>query len=156
MSESTSEYRIEKVRRRVLLVLTGGARLHGDLFLQPSARYRSGPQDPADLMNDAEPFVPVALDGHVMTFLAKDQIIRVQYEEQSTDASEEGAASAAVEIHCADGTTLSGTLRLELPADRPRLLDYLNGESAAFLRLVIPSGVCLVNRRQITQVRHRG
>lgn len=155
MNESTSEYKIEKVRRRVLIVITGGARMHGDLFLQPTARYRAGPQDPADLLNDAEPFLPVALDGHVMTFIAKDQIIRVQYEESPADTSPKGAAPASVEIHCTDGTAMTGTLRLEMPADRPRLLDYLNGESAAFLRLVMPTAVCLVNRRQITQVRHR-
>lgn len=154
-NESTSEYRIEKVRRRVAIILTGGARLHGDLFLQPSARYRVGPQDPLDLLNEADRFLPVAVDGTAMTLLAKDHIIRVQYEEREADTHLEGVSLAAVDVHCIDGAVVGGTLRLETPADRPRLLDYLNDVPDAFLRVRMPTAVCLVNRRRIAQVRHR-
>ena len=156
MMESTSEYRIEKVRRRVSIILVGGVRLHGDLFLQPSARYRVGPQDPHDLLNEPERFVPFAVDGHAMTLIAKDHIIRVQYEDPAADPSEDGAALAAVEVHFTDGSATAGMLRLETPAGRPRLLDYLNDASEPFLRLRNAAGSCLANRRQIAQVRHRG
>jgi hypothetical protein len=49
----------------------------------------------------------------------------------------------------------SGALRLETRLERPRLLDYLNDESQRFITLRSPQGICLINRRQIAQVRPR-
>ncbi|HXT14886.1 MAG TPA: hypothetical protein VN706_04610 [Gemmatimonadaceae bacterium] len=157
MTSGPSEYRIEKVRRRVSLVMAGGERLHGDIFLQPTARYHSGPQEPLDLLNESDAFLPVDMDGRNLSLVAKDQIIRVQYEERAADTEMDGVALASVEIHCTDGSVVGGTIRLETRADRPRLLDFLNGggDHERFLRLRMPNGVCLVNRRQIAQVRHR-
>lgn len=150
-----SEYRIEKVRRSVTLRLAGGVTLAGDIFVQPTARFRAGPQEPADLLNEPEAFIPVATVEDELMLVAKDQIEHVQFPADGSDTHNDGVADAAVEVWLTDGTSLSGVLRLETRADRSRVLDFLNDEQQRFLTLRTPFGTCLVNRRHITQVRQR-
>jgi hypothetical protein len=150
-----SEYRIEKVRRSVTLVLAGGTTLVGDVFLQSTARYRPGPQEPDELFNEDEPFVPLATADDQLVLLAKDQVTMVQFSGGAADTPVGGVAGAAVDLVFADGTACSGELRMETRASRSRLLDFLNEEHQRFLTLRTSSCVCLVNRRHIAQVRHR-
>ena len=149
-----SEYRIEKVRRRVVARLAGGATLEGDIFLQPWARYRTGPQDPAELLNEPEPFFPMSTAGDDMVMVAKDRVTQVQFEPDPANTETGGAADVAVDVVFADGSRVSGELRLEARTDRARLLDFLNGDHQRFLTLRTSAAVCLVNRAQIAQVRH--
>lgn len=151
-----SEFRIEKLRRRVAIDLVGGARLDGDVFLQPSARYRNGPQTPSELFNEPDPFIPVATGDDAFTLVAKAQVLRVQFPADSTDTDEREVEGVAVDVTLADGSFASGTLRLEMRAERPRLLDFLNADDRApFLTLRSAADVILINRRLIAQVRQR-
>lgn len=150
-----SEYRIEKVRQRVTITLAGGAVLTGDIFLQPTARYRTGPQDPLELFNEPELFLPLAIDGDANVLVSKEQVSRVQFAREAADTELDGVPGADVEITFADGATVSGELRFEGRTGRPRLLDFLNNDHQSFLTLRSPADVWLVNRRQIAQVRHR-
>ena len=150
-----SEYRIEKTRQRVTIALVGGATLEGDVFLQPTARYRAGPQPPEELFNEEEPFLPVAAAGDHLVLVAKDQITRVQFADDAADTDMEGVVSAPVDLVFIDGSMFAGDLRLETRASRPRLLDFLNEERQRFMTLRFTGGVCLVNRRLISQVRQR-
>ena len=149
-----SEFRIEKVRRPVVVKLVGGTTLEGDIFLQPWARYRSGTQNPADLLNEPEPFFPLSSAGDDMVMVAKDRVTQVQFDDGSPEAEDGGAAEVAVDVVLADGTQISGDLRLEARSDRARLLDFLNGDHQRFLTIRTEAAVCLVNRAQIAQVRH--
>lgn len=150
-----SEYRIEKVRRRVAVSLAGGVVLEGDVFLQPTARYRMGPQDPAELFNEADPFVPLATNTDHRVLVAKEHVTRVQFEADDADTDFGEGTDETVEVVFADGTRCSGQLRLETRSDRARLLDFLNGGHQRFLTLRSASVVCLVNRGQIAQVLDR-
>jgi hypothetical protein len=147
-----SEYRIEKVRRRVSVTLSGGTMLHGEIFLQPTARYRAGPQEPAELFNETEAFLPLATGTEESVLLAKRHVSRVQYDAEAADTDGRGGVDAAVEVVFTDGTRLSGQLRLETRTDRSRLLDYLNGDNQRFLTLRSSNRIWLVNREQIAQV----
>lgn len=149
-----SEYRIEKVRRRVIVTLAGGARLDGDIFLQPWAPYRTGPQDPGDLLNEADLFFPLSTSGDGMVLVAKDRVTHVQFEADGADTETGGSADVAVDVVFGDGSSISGELRLEARTDRARLLDFLNGDHQRFLTLRTSAAVCLVNRAQIAHVRH--
>jgi hypothetical protein len=169
-----SEYRIEKVRRRVSVALSGGVELEGDIFLQPSARYRSGPQDPAELFNEPEAFIPLAIGADESVLLAKDHVTLVQYTDDEADTFIDGstaggadrrqaarddsqgiATGMSVEVVLSDGSLVDGELRHEMRSDRSRLLDFLNGGHQRFLTLRSPAGVCLINWRQIAQMRQR-
>ena len=151
----TSDLRIEKVRRHVMVTMAGGSTLQGDVFLQPVARYRTGPQLPGELLNEPEAFFPLATAGDHLVLIAKEQVMRVTLERDAADTDLEGVEEAAVDITFPDGSLTSGYLRLETRADRPRLLDYLNGDRGHFLTLRSPHGIILINRRQIVQVRQR-
>lgn len=153
--DSMSEYRIEKVRRHVSMMLDGGQTLEGDVFLQPTARYRTGPQDPADLLEEPEPFFPLASDGRDLLLVAKNQLRWLQFANSGADTDLGGVAEANVEVTFTDGSSTTGALRLETRVDRPRLLDFLNDDHHQFLRLHVPQGVCLINRSKIAQVRQR-
>ena len=150
-----SDLRIEKLRRHVMVTMSGGGTLQGDVFLQPLARYRSGPQTPAELLNEPEPFFPLATAGDHHVLIAKEQVLRVTFERDAADTDVEGVEEAAVDVTFADGSLTSGYLRLETRADRPRLLDYLNDDRGHFLTLRSPHGIILINRRQVVQVRQR-
>ncbi len=150
-----SEYRIEKVRRGVTVVLAGGAKLTGDVFLQPAARYHTGTQELDELFNEEEPFIPLATADNQLVILAKDQIATVQFSGAAADTPIGGMAGAAVDVVLADGAVCSGELRIETRASRSRLLDFLNEEHQRFLTLRSPDCICLVNRRHIAQVRPR-
>jgi len=155
MAPSTEEFRIEKVRRRVMITMTGGTTLQGDLFLQPSARYRTGPQSPAELFEEPDPYLPLATAGDHLVLIAKEHVLRVQFDRDAADTEVEGVEEAAVDVTFADGSITSGHLRLETRADRPRLLDFLNSAGQHFLVLRSPQGSILINRRHVAQVRQR-
>jgi hypothetical protein len=150
-----SEYRIEKLRRAVTLVLRGGTSITGEVFLQPTARYRPGPQQPDELFNEDEPFVPIATADDQLLLLAKDHIAMVQYAATAADTPVGGVSGTAVELVFADGTTCSGELQMETRASRSGLLDFLNEEHQRFLTMRTAHGVCLVNCRQIAQAVQR-
>jgi hypothetical protein len=151
-----SEFRIEKIRRRVMVTMAGGGTLQGDLFLQPSARYRLGPQEPVELFNEPDAFLPLATAGDHLVMIAKSQVIRVQFERAAADTDDEGVEEASVDVVFSDGSVTSGQLRMVTRADRPRLLDFLNDDhQPPFLTVRSPQGTILINRRQIVQVRQR-
>lgn len=152
---SESEFRIEKIRRRVAVLMVYGERLEGDIFLQPSARYRSGPQYPDELFNEPEPFLPLAV-GSDLRIIAKENVVRVQFAPDAADTGEQGVEdSVEVDVTFSAGDEASGRLRLETRAERPRLLDFLNDDHQRFLTLRSADGITLINRRQIASIRQR-
>lgn len=147
------EYRIDKLRRPVQLYLTDGRALAGDVFLQPIARLRSTPEEPADLLNGDEPFFVFSEETETL-LLAKDQVARLETSPPEADNPQEFPnLGLIVEITQADGTVVSGCVFPEAPASRARLVDYLNAYDQRFLAVYSADKVCLVNRRLIVAVR---
>ena len=68
-----SDYHIEKLRRPLSVVLTDGSRFEGDVFLRPTSRHRSRPEEPADLLNDDEPFFALVRNGEAV-LISKDNV----------------------------------------------------------------------------------
>jgi hypothetical protein len=153
-----SEYRVEKVRRRLALVLRSGERIEGDVFLRPVSRYRSNPEEPADLLNDAEPFFAVVRDGEAI-LVAKANVARAdtRYDDEDVDNLEMSALGASlgvpVEVTLTDGSLCAGSIFLESRSDRPRLLDFLNAYHQPFLPVVAATQVVLLNTQMIAHVR---
>lgn len=147
-----SEYRIEKQRRGLKLVLADGSKLAGDVFLRSVSRYRSRPEDPADLLNDAEPFFALDRKGEAV-LVAKAQVTRAETELTEDDALDTGALGVTVEITMQDGSVCDGSIFLESRSDRPRLMDFLNSYRDRFLPVVSPKQVLLLNTQFIAHVR---
>ena len=150
-----SDSRLEKERVAVAVTTVSGARMDGEIFVQTQAQHRMGREEPADIMNDDEPFFPLALADGGTLLLAKDQVREVAYDGTLEDdaANSVGTRTAAVELTLVDGEVLAGAVFVEVAAGRGRLLDFLNRFRLRFLTLHTPAGVRLVNRRLIERVR---
>jgi len=153
-----SEYRVEKVRRRLALVLRNGDRVEGDVFLRSVSRHRSRPEDPTDLLNDAEPFFALERDGEAL-LVAKDGVASAEtsYDEEDLENLETSALGASlgvpVEVTLRDGSVCVGSVFLESRSDRARLLDFLNSYQRRFLPVVGATQVTLINTQTIAHVR---
>ena len=150
-----SEYRIEKFRYPVIVTLAGGERIAGDMFVQAYARFRSGPEEPPDILNGAEPFFPLVDERGETLLIAKDQVTEVEavVTEEPDEFRLAGLRPEVIEITLAGGETRQGAVHLEVAVERPRLLDYLNALNLRFLVLQTTDGVRLINRRHIVRVR---
>jgi hypothetical protein len=146
-----SEYRIEKLKRHLSVVLTDGAQLEGEVFLRPVSRYRSRPEEPSDLLNDAEPFFALVRHGEAM-LVAKSNVSRVLTSVPSEDDNL-ATLGIPVEVTLTDGSVCTGNIFLETRSDRPRLLDFLNSYHDRFLPVVDARQMFLVNTKTIAHVR---
>jgi hypothetical protein len=141
-----SDYRIEKVRAPVEITLASGTRLEGDIFLQAFARFRAGPEEPLDVLNDDAPFLPLVLPSGELLLVQKSQIAIVATPLPALDdlATETGVVGMHVDITFVFGETRSGSVFPELRADRPRLVDFLNNTPERFLPLFAAEQLLLV------------
>ena len=154
-SSSIDAYRIEKERLEVTVTLVGSGELHGFIFLQPKVYGYASHSEPVALFNDRELFFPLELDNGDVMLLSKARVVDISglplaEEDELVRAS---SPMALVEVTLAGGLTRLGSMRLEVRADRPRLLDYLNDIHQRFLMLYSDNGVRLVNRELIERVR---
>lgn len=148
-------YRIAKERLDVTLTLIGGEVVEGRIFVPAPLLGHSGQLDPAAVFNDRDSFFPLELpDGEVL-LMCKARIIEVAGLPLAEDSDEIRASApmSLLQITLAGGITHFGSMRLEVRADRPRLLDYLNDCEQTFLTLYTDQGVRLVNRTMIECVR---
>jgi hypothetical protein len=154
MSDAMSDYRIQKVRRAVEVTFTNGLRLDGDVFVQTSTRFRAGPEEPLDLLNDDEPFLPLVLESGAAYLVQKAQIAVVGTGlPEGDDALERAVVGMKIELTLIDGSTHVGSIFPESRVDRQRLIDVLNDFSLPFVALFTADQLRLVNRLQIAYVR---
>lgn len=151
---SMSDYRIEKARRRVALTLANGRRLEGDVFVQPFTRFRTGPEEPLDLLNADEPFLPLVLTSEDVLLVQKSHIAMVTTDLPADDDSvERGVVGMHVELAMSDGTTLNGSIFPEVRMGRPRLVDILNDTKQPFIALFAADQLQIVSRAHIAHAR---
>ena len=149
-----SDYRIEKVRRRVEVTLANGRRLEGDVFVQAYNRFRGGQEEAVDLLNDDSLFLPLVMDDGAAYLVHKAQIATVMTSlPEGDDAAERGVIGMRVEITLLDGGTYTGSIFPEVPADRTRLIDVLNAGTQCFYSLFTADELRLVSRHHIAYVR---
>jgi hypothetical protein len=147
------EYRIEKELLDVAVTLIGGDVMRGHMFVQPSPYSPRGCEDPRDVLNSSEPFFPLGLPGGEILLIAKERVLDVRPQVGEPDDGEGFAPTALLQLTLADHTVHVGTMRLEVPTVRPRLLDFLNHSHERFLALYTNDGVRLINRSMIERVR---
>jgi hypothetical protein len=149
-----SDYRIEKVRRSVEVTLSNGSRLDGVVFCQAVGRFRAGPEEPLDLLNDHDPFLPlVVADGSIRLVQKAHVAVMGTALPDGDDAVDTGVLGMRVSFTLVDGSAHVGTIFPELPPDRPRLVDFLNDTPLRFLPLFTADQLRLVNRVHIAYVR---
>lgn len=150
----TDDYRIEKTRRPVEVTLSNGRSLAGDVFVQAFARFRAGPEEPLDLLNADDPFLPLGLTNGDVLLVQKSQIAVVGTALPAEDDSvERGVVGMHVELGLIDGSNLSGSIFPEVRMGRPRLVDILNDSKLPFIALFGADQLQIVNRAHIAHAR---
>jgi hypothetical protein len=149
------DLRVPKRRVPVEVLLPGGATARMALFLSEVAADHTGPERPSDLLNGGDDFVP-AFDesGKAMTFLSRGSVSAVRLDPALEGAEEEDVTLPTeheVEVLLQNGTVLRGLVTYLRPADRSRLVDFLN-EAPPFFRLLDAQGLSLVNKRHVVRV----
>lgn len=150
-----SDYRIEKIRCPVVVRMHSGETVTGEIFLQPFVRPGGGDERPQDILNGKEPFFPLALADGDTLLLAKDQVLEVATErgDDGEETIEMLSRPMVVEIRLTSGDKRAGAIFLDMPHERPRILDFLNREDERFLTLHGTERRFLINRREIEHVR---
>ena len=149
-----SDYRIEKSRHRVVVTTQSGQKITGEMFLQPFARPGGGDERAADALNGAEHFFPLAVADDDVVLLSKAQVVHVAAAAEEPEEESDGVARRMlVEVALANGESHTGSITVEAPAERSRLLDFLNRDHNRFLTLHGLDGLLLINRRVIERVR---
>jgi hypothetical protein len=143
-------YRIPRRVVPVRLLLDDGRRLHGDLFV--ATVDGSDFESLVRRLNDPEEdFVPLAV-GDDRFLLQKAGIVSVEIDQAAPTEEQPGVRFVTARLTLMGGTALLGRLRVEMPPERSRVLDYLNA-GPRFIPLWSPSGIILVQRRAIVSVR---
>jgi hypothetical protein len=152
-SQTWNDVRIEKERVAVSITMVGGELLSGSLFA-PQIYPPGGQEDPLQLLNEPDPFFPLGLSTGEVLLIAKDRVLEIVLDAPSSDEELPGSApTALLQLTLAGGLTHVGSMRLEVRASRPRVLDYMNYCTARFMALRTDDGVRLINRKMIERVR---
>jgi hypothetical protein len=145
-----SEYQVEKQKVSVSIELVDGQTREGIIFLSPFSSHHSGPQTLLDLMSEEEPFVPfVGSDGKFL-LINKVQISHLKYQKEEDDKLELGTP-LDVSVTFTNSRQLSGTVVMEVPEGKSRLLDFMNS-NRDFFGLVCEDGDYVVNPNIIIEI----
>lgn len=148
-----NDFHIEKIRLPVVVVTTAGERIAGDLFAQGNPRLASGHEEVPDVLNGPESFIPLGTPGGRVLLCAKARVREVHFCMNGADATGWTIGTpASVSIGLDDGSTVTGTLILELDVVSQRVLDFLNRFPGRFLPVYTTSDVVLLNRDHIVHV----
>lgn len=133
-----------------------GAKLEGQVFLRQHVEAHAGPETLQDRLNDPDLFLTVSLPGDTpLVFLNKIQLIRVDIsgEERPPHVPESlvGVSIEPIRVQLINGEQLSGSVRIEGPAGKRRLSDFLNTQPA-FLPLQGPDRLHFLHKRFIARV----
>jgi hypothetical protein len=133
--------------------MVGGEALSGSLFA-PQIYPPGGQEDPLQLLNESEPFFPLGLSTGEVLLIAKDRVLEIMLDGSSGSEDLPGSApTGLLQVTLAGGRTYVGSVRLEVRASRPRVLDFMNYCTERFVALRTDEGVRLINRKMIERVR---
>jgi len=157
ISDSANLYRVETAQKAVILTMLGGEELRGNVFIHQSSYRPFELEDVSELLNAGSPFFPLELETGEVILVSKERVAEAAAN-RSDDTSEQpprGAptATALLQIVLVGGEVRLGSIRLEAPPDRARVLDYLNALTSRFLTLYTSNEARLINRSLIDRVR---
>lgn len=145
-----SEYQVEKQKVSVTIELIDGQTRDGVIFLSPYSSFHSGPQTLIDLMSEEEPFAPFVGDEGSFLLINKAQISHIRYEKAADDKPVLGTP-LDVTVTFTNSRQLTGTVVLEVPEGKSRLLDFMNSNSA-FFELECDGADYIVNPKIIIEI----
>jgi len=147
-------FRLPRAEIEAKILLVDGDEITGRVFI-PQFGPSGAPGRLVDRLNDEqEPFVPVSTANGPM-LVNTERILTVRVQEDQDPEDKNAMEVIAVHFRMAGGATVAGRVGYSMPAERSRLLDYLNA-GPCFLKIEQDHGVVLVQRRFISSVRLSG
>ena len=145
-----SEYQVEKQKVSVSIYLIDGQTREGLIFLSPFSSFHSGPQTLLDLVSEEEPFMPFVGNDGKFLLINKVQISHLKYQKEEDDSLVLGTPLEVV-VTFTNSRQLSGTVVLEVPEGKSRLLDFMNSNQD-FFGLACEDGDYVVNPNIIIEI----
>jgi hypothetical protein len=156
-TDSANLYRIETTRKAVILTMLGGEEIRGNAFIHFSCNRPFELEDVSELFNSETPFFPLELEHGEVILIAKERVAEVAADHGNSSADlaprDLPTPTALLQILLVGGEIRLGSIRLEAPPDRARVLDYLNALTSRFLTLYTSNEARLINRSLIDRVR---
>lgn len=157
ISDSANLYRIETTQKAVILTMRDGEVLRGNVFIHFSSYRPFELEDVSELLNADTPFFPLELENSEVILVSKERVAEAAAD-RSDDAFDQPARetptpTALLQIGLVGGEVRLGSIRLDSPPDRARVLDYLNALTSRFLTLYTSNEARLINRSLIARVR---
>ncbi len=145
-----NEYQVEKRKIAITLFLVDGKTRDGVIFLSLFSSFHGGPQTLLDLMSEEEPFVPFDCNDGEFLLINKAQISHLKYKKED-DGKPVLGTPLDVSITFTNSQQLSGTVVLEVPDGKSRLLDFMNS-NRVFFGLTCDDGDYVVNPNVIIEI----
>ena len=149
-------FSIPRVAIPANLLLSGGERHRGEIYVMERVPQHTGPETPLEMLNRPEGFFPFrpSENGTILLVTKAHTItLSVAADNAAPDPVRLSAAKlVAVEVTLVDGSTLRGFATAELPEQHSRLLDYLN-DSSPFFTVSADDQFHFVNRAHVLYAR---
>ena len=146
------ELRLPTIAVPVTLGLVAGTSVDAEIFIAEAVRSGHGQllDDVAAMFDEATAFVPVRLADQVVLY-AKNAILFVSIARDEAEVITLYDRQHHVKVELEGDRALLGMVFDSSPADRPRVIDHLNG-AGRFLRLWTEGTHYLINKDQIVRV----
>ena len=135
----SSEFRVEKTRKAVVLTLSTRETIRGNFFVAGANPHLTGPERVGDLLNAEEGFLPFEVlgdsGGHTVLY-NRAQILTVALpdNEASLDPGYDVATRRMISVGLSNGERVSGAVRVYRPGGRDRVSDWgRHGEQFRYL-----------------------
>jgi hypothetical protein len=156
-SDTANLYRIETTRKAVILTMLGGEEVRGNVFIHFSSYRPFELEDVSELFNSDTPFFPLELENAEVILVAKERVAELAADRGEAPSDlpprDPPSPTALLQVVLVGGEVRLGSIRLDAPPDRARVLDYLNALTSRFLTLYTSNEARLINRSLIDRVR---
>ena len=157
VSDSANLYRIETTQKAVILTMRDGEELRGNVFIHFSSYRPFELEDVSELLNADSTFFPLELENSEVILVSKERVAEAAADRGDDvpdhPPRETPTPTALLQIVLVGGEIRLGSIRLDGPPDRARVLDYLNALTSRFLTLYTSNEARLINRSLIDRVR---
>lgn len=156
ITDSANLYRIETARKPVILTMLGGEELKGNVFIHFSSYRPNELEDVSELFNADSSFFPLELDNGEVILISKERVAEAAVDQGDvSDQTPRGTPTptALLQVILVGGEVRLGSIRLDAPPARARVLDYLNALKSRFLTLYTSNEARLINCSLIDRVR---
>lgn len=152
-----SEFRVAKGKADALLTLADGSTVRGCFFVAAASATGKVPECVKDLLASEAGFFPFAVGdaGAERTLLYnRAHVVMVElsgHDEPRRDPGYEVATRRSVSLLLSNGTRVHGSVRIDRPAGRDRLSDFVRSNEA-FRYVEIPGATLIVNVAHVIEL----